>query len=258
VIRRRSSRRRRGAAVLSEVERVRVDERRADACALLGTGAAGRFRIADAPVAYVLAHASSDLARHAELLDPLPTAGSVRVSATPTRVAGHWHLDVATRDQPGLLAAFSGVLEARDIDVTQAVLATWPDGAALQAFTVRGSRLPDFTVLQHELTASLASSLACHPVANASVTFDSETSALYTGCEVVAADRPGLLHSIAVTIAAVGVDIHAAGVTTRDGVAYDRFDLSDARGEKLDRALEQRIVAQLQTGTHPLTLPAVR
>jgi [protein-PII] uridylyltransferase len=193
-----------------------------------------------------------------ELLDPLPTAGTVRVSATPTRVAGHWHLDVATRDQPGLLAAFSGVLEARGIDVTQAVLATWPDGAALQAFTVRGSHLPDLTELQHELTASLATSLACHPVANASVAFDSKTSVLYTGCEIVAADRPGLLHSIAVTIAAVGVDIHAASVTTRDGVAYDRFDLSDGRGQKLDRALEQRIVAQLRTGTHALTLPALR
>jgi [protein-PII] uridylyltransferase len=240
---------------LSEVERVHVVERRADACALLGTGSARTTRIADAPVAYVLAHPSTDLARHAELLDPLPTAGTVRVSATPTCDPGHWHVDVATRDQPGLLAAFSGVLEAGDIDVTQAVLATWPDGAALQAFTVRAARLPELTELQRELTASLATSFACHPVANASVTFDSETSALYTGCEVVAADRPGLLHSIAVTLAAVGVDIHAASVTTRDGVVYDRFDLSDARGDKLDRALEERIVEQLQAGTHPLTLP---
>jgi [protein-PII] uridylyltransferase len=258
MIRRRTSRRRRAGDVLSDVERVRVDQRRADSCGLLTDGAAGASRIADAPVAYVLAHASSDLARHAELLDPLPTAGTVRVSATPTRVAGQWHLDVATRDQPGLLAAFSGVLEARDIDVTQAVLATWPDGAALQAFTVRAARLPELTELQRELTASLATALACHPVANASVAFDSETSALYTGCEIVAGDRPGLLHSIAVTIAAVGVDIHAASVTTRDGVAYDRFDLSDGRGQKLDRTHEQRIVAQLHTGTHPLTLPASR
>ena len=54
-----------------------------------------------------------------------------------------------------------------------------------------------------------------------------------TLCEVTAPDRPGFLHAIAVNFAQDGIDIHAAAVTTVDGVARDRFDLTDSAGNQL-------------------------
>ena len=41
---------------------------------------------------------------------------------------------VGARDRLGLLAAASGALDDRDLEVRRAVVATWPDGAALEAF----------------------------------------------------------------------------------------------------------------------------
>ena len=205
-------------------------------------------RMADAPPGYLHVHDPSDIARHSDLLSSVPAVGEVRVVVTPGRTSGSWHLDVAARDRPGLLAAFTGVLAIWGVDVVQAVLATWDDGAALEAFVVRSVVPPDAVALQAALTASLERSLWSPPVPDASVTFDREASSLYTACEVRAVDRPGLLHAVAVAFATAGADVHAAGITTVDGVACDRFDLSDGRGAKLDAALEEAVRAHVAAG----------
>jgi len=147
---------------------------------------------------------------------------------------------VAARDRVGLLAAFTGVLAARGIDVVQAVLATWDDGAALQAFVVRHAGPPPCAELQREFAAALHRPLRARPLAGASVAFDHRASTAYTACEVVAPDQPGLLHAVAVAFALAGFDVHAASVDTRGGMARDRFDLTDSRGRKvrLDRAVK--------------------
>jgi predicted amino acid-binding ACT domain protein len=194
---------------LEREHRQQVEQRIASARALL-VGDDDRMveRITGAPPGYLLAHPSSVIVRHCEMLEPLPSAGEMRVVVTPTATPGRWNLDVATFDRPGLLAAFTGVLHRAGIDVTQAVLATWDDGGARW-------------------------------------TFDHSASPLYTACEVTASDEPGLLHAIAAAMAAAGVDIHAARVTTVDGLARDYFDLSDRLGNKLDRAREDAIVEGL-------------
>jgi [protein-PII] uridylyltransferase len=155
---------------------------------------------------------------------------------------------VASRDRSGLLAAFTGVLVGSGIEVVQAVLATWDDGGALEAFVVRSANPPDSQGLQNAFEASLEVPLSSPAVADAHVTFDDGASALYTCCDVRAADRPGLLHAMAVAIAAAGADVHAARVTTIDGVARDRFDLSDRSCHKLDATLEEAIRAGVLCG----------
>ena len=205
-------------------------------------------RIATAPAVYALAHSSSDIARHGQLLEPLCRTGEVRVLATPGRVPGTWNLDLASLDQPRLLALFTGILVHEAIDVERAVLATWDDGAALQALVVRGRRMPDVVALQESLEWSLSQGLFAPPVRDATVTFDQSASDLYTACEVTAPDRPGLLHAIAVAIAAAGADIHAASVETIDGVARDRFDLSDEQHQKLQPIIAGVIEQALRSG----------
>lgn len=228
-----------------------VARRSAAAVRLLADDPASAARIADAPAGYILAHDSSDIARHCALLSTAMGAGEVRVVATPGRALGAWHLDVAARDRPGLLAAFTGVLAARRTNVVQAVLATWDDGGALEAFVVRSSSPPDVGELQAAFEASLDQQQSSPAIGDAEVLFDGELSAVYTACEIRAADRPGLLHAFAVAIAAAGADVHAAKVTTIGGVAIDRFDLSDADGHKLGPTLEAAICAHVRDGVAP-------
>jgi [protein-PII] uridylyltransferase len=202
-------------------------------------------RIAGAPPAYLMVHTSSVIVRHCEMLEPRPALGETRVVVTPTVASGRWHLDVATADQAGLLAAFTGVLHEAAIDVERAVIATWPDGGALQSFVVAVDRAPDTNELERAFSGALGMVPRARPVVGARVTFDQTASPLYTACQVQAVDEPGLLHAITAAMAAAEVDIHAARVTTVDGMAVDHFDLSDRAGHKLDRVREDAIVAGL-------------
>jgi UTP:GlnB (protein PII) uridylyltransferase len=234
--------------MLADEYRGPVVSRQRAAIRIVGQGSPAAARIATAPPGYLLAHGSSDVARHCGLLSPLPAPAEARMVATPGQGPGEWCLDVASRDRPGLLAAFTGVFARSGIEVVQAVLATWDDGGALEAFVVRSPDPPDVHLLEQAFEASLDQPLWSPAVADAEVSFDDQASLLYTRCDVRAADRPGLLHAVAVAIAAAGVDVHAARVTTVDGVARDRFDLSDRRGGKLDPPLEMAIVDRVQRG----------
>ena len=235
---------------IDEDHRGQAVNRRRAATRLVGATSLAAARIATAPAGYLLAHRSSDIARHAALLAGLPLPGEVRVVVTPGQAPGVWHLDVASRDRPGLLAAFTGVFVDSGIDVVQGVVATWDDGAALEAFVVNSADAPDPHSLQKALEASLDAPLSSPPVADALVTFDDEASPLYTRGDIVAADRPGLLHALAVAIATAGADVHAARVTTTDGLACDHFDLSDPAGNKLDARLEESIRSAVLAGVN--------
>jgi UTP:GlnB (protein PII) uridylyltransferase len=64
--------------------------------------------------------------------------------------------------------------------------------------------------------------------------FDNSASPWHTICEVITPDEVGLLHVIATAFAAARVDVVAATVVLHDGLADDRFEIVDARGDKLD------------------------
>jgi [protein-PII] uridylyltransferase len=225
-----------------------IERRRAAALRIVGDRRALADRITAAPDGYVLAHDSTDIVRHCALLSPLPSEREARAVVTPGRAPGEWHLDVGSRDQVGLLAAFAGVLVASGIDVVQAVLATWADGGALQAFIVRAAVAPDAHALERAFEASLRVPLASDPVDSADVVFDDEASELYTRCDLRSPDQPGLLHAFAVAIAAAGADVHAARVATIDGVAHDVFDLSERGGGKLAPPTRDAIRTLVRTG----------
>lgn len=227
--------------------RPQLDARLAQAAPLV-TDDAVRARIEASPAGYALAHSAGDIARHATLLEPLPATGEVRVVSTPGREAGTWNLDIASYDQPGLLAKFTGVLVHESIEIVRAVLATWDDGAALQALIVKTSSEPDVVALQRALEWSLDQGMTAPPVDGTSVYFDQQASSVYTACKVTGPDRPGLLHAIAVAITNAGADIHAASVETQGGLAIDRFDLSDADHRKLASDVRLAIATNLRTG----------
>ena len=178
------------APTIDEQYAPQVRARLAKAAPLV-TSDAIRARVEAAPAGYALAHGPEDIARHATLLEPLPGQNEVRVVCTPGLEPGSWRLDIAAFDQPGLLAKFTGVLVHESIEIVRAVLATWDDGAALQALVVKSSSEPDVVALQRSLAWSLGQSMTAPPVEGTNVSFDQHASSVYTACAVTGPDRPG-------------------------------------------------------------------
>lgn len=224
-----------------------VERRRAETLRLVGEGAASE-RVRSAPLGYLMTQESASIARHVPLLDPLPPLRRVRVSVH-TGASGTWRLAVVSRDRTGLLAVVTSALAEQGLEVTSAAAATWSDGAALETFVVTGTQAPDAGITETAITASMGRPLSADPVADAEITFDHDSSPWYSLCEVRAPDRPRLLRSLAVALAAAGADIHLATVTTVDGMAVDRFELTDRSGAKLARHDEEAIRAALEAGT---------
>ncbi len=123
-----------------------VERRRSEAVRIVGAETPAAARVNDAPLGYLLAQSSSAVARQCEFLDPVAPRRRPRVEVAADDVGGgsdHWRIEIAARDQPGLLAAATDVLSSAALHVVEAIIATWPDGAALESFLVRSSVPPD-------------------------------------------------------------------------------------------------------------------
>jgi Kef-type K+ transport system membrane component KefB len=232
--------------------------RRQAALALAGDDADVRRRVEDAPRSYVVRQDPATIARQAALLRTVPPRGSVAVEVTPGGDCV-W-VDVGARDRHGLLAAVTGALADIGLDVSHAIVATWPDGAAIESYCVRssdpsamsgtaaaagngsGESLPDADMLRHAIESGFDDELDSPPLPEAQVSFDHRASPWHTVCEVEAPDKPSLLHILATGFTAAGVDVVSATVTSHEGVAYDRFELTDTDGGKLDAEAEEAIV----------------
>ena len=251
-----------------------LERRRAEAVRLAGTNEAVADRIRHAPRAYLLTQEADDVARQAALLEPLPSRSRARVgvSATeprPGSVLGsvsEWRVEVAVRDRPALLATVSGVLADVELDVIDAVIATWPDGGALESFRVRRARVdpgisddeqidrarpPEPERFEEAIVSAFDRPLTSPPNPDATVIFDDAASPWHTLCEVRSPDRRGLLHMITVGLASAGADVHSARLVTADGQAVDRFELTDRTGRKLDADMKEAIIAAVTGGVSP-------
>ena len=217
-----------------------AEQRLRDACREAGAGTAAADRLEHAPRAWLLAHEPEALARMAALVEPLPFRGDVRIGVAP---AGRrrWRVELACRDERGLLAVLTAALSEAGLEIRDAGIAGWPDGGVADSFTVRSETAPDADELRRHIAAARRRALVAPPVPDAVVAFDDEGSPWHTLCTVEAADRPGLLHTLAVAFASCGADVHAARATTDAGVARDHFQLTGARGEKLGPDAEEAI-----------------
>jgi Kef-type K+ transport system membrane component KefB len=239
-----------------------VGRRQAMAIRLAGAEPDVVDRIERAPRAYILAIDEAALARHARLLAEVHGRGTAVRFATAG--VGHW-LDVAAPDRPGLLAAVTSVLAAEGIGVIDAVLATWDDGAALESFRIATDGTLEAGRLSAQITRAVDAPLESTPIAGALVTFNDAVSPWHTVCVVEAPDKPGLLHTLATAFAAAGASVRAARIATEDGIARDRFELTTARGDKLDdvhreevrRFIAAGVVTRRRRWRQPRLEPAV-
>jgi [protein-PII] uridylyltransferase len=197
----------------------------------------------EAPPAPVLADA------YADLVD----AGRLAVTATP--VAGGLEVTVVGPDRVGMLASVAGVLSLNRLTVRSASTQT-AGSIAIQVWQV----LPEYgeppaqVRLREDVRRALEGSLDVAerlavredaaavrpgvPVPPARVDVLPHASAAATVLEVRAHDRPALLHKIGAALAAAGVDVRSALVTTLGSEAVDVFYVVGPDGEPLspDRA----------------------
>ena len=225
--------------------------RRDEALALVGLDEkAVADRILHAPRPYLLSELPERIVAHARLMEPRPDRREIRM-VIGSRAGHGLTIDVAARDQTGLLASVTEVFADHDLDVISAQVATWGDGAALESFVVEvrpGSNVPDVATLGPEIRAHLDTRLEAEALPEAQIAFDDAGSPWYTICEVRHPDRPGLLAQIATGLALAGASVHSADLETVDGVAIDRFTLTDREGNKLGRVQKDAIRSAVRDG----------
>ncbi|CAN5536732.1 hypothetical protein BH10ACT2_BH10ACT2_14560 [soil metagenome] len=198
------------------------------------TDSAATERLRLAPAAYLLAHEPEEIARQALLIEPLPRSGIVRVAVSSQPTADHWKIDIACRDSGGLLARLTDVLTTRGINIVSADIATWPDGAVLDSFTVRASAEPDPRELALSMELRLRKTLRRTPKPRLVLTFDNDALPWHTLCIVTGPDEPGALMAVSAAFAAAKIVVHSARVASFGGAVSDRFAVSDRLGRKLD------------------------
>jgi Kef-type K+ transport system membrane component KefB len=93
-----------------------AEQRRAEAVRRSGGGAVAQ-RLEHAPRSYLLGQDPVSLARQAALLEPLPPRGTARIAVTAGPSPRTWRVEVACRDQRGLLAVVTGAVTDLGLDV---------------------------------------------------------------------------------------------------------------------------------------------
>ena len=207
-------------------------------------------RLATAPRAWLLAHPPPELARQASLLDPPLRPGRYRVAAADDRV------DVVTGDRRGVLAAVANAVTRDGLVIDRAATATWPDGAVIMTFAVDGDIPAPAALAERLRRASFVS--GANPIPGVNLDFDDQASPWHTVVDVTAPDRPGLLASLAAAFSAAGLSIHSLEATTTDGVAHDRFELTDRHGVKVSEADRAKVDAMLRPRANPPSTRNIR
>lgn len=218
-------------------------------------GAVDHF-FASLPTAYFERTRARTIARHLALLDRLEQSPPVAIEVNPRPRRGYSQLHVAARGRVGLLAAVCGVLSAHGLDIILADLHTTTDGRVLDVFRVRevGGGAPEddparWDPVLHDLRRVLnkeirAADLIAHPEGRfhwpdgppieTRATFDQRISETCTVVDVIARDRPGLLHAVVQVIADHDCSVELARITTEGDAVHDIFYVQTPDGQKLD------------------------
>jgi UTP:GlnB (protein PII) uridylyltransferase len=220
--------------------------RRSEALELAGTLAA-KERIENTSAQHLLAYEPATLARHASLVEPVPTQGKVRVEVHPTSANDMWIIDIATRDQRGLLARLCAALVDEGLEVTSAAISTWADGAVLDTFTVRCPIKPDAEKVAHAAQKRLATKLSLSSLPSTTttshlkLTLDNNSNPWNSIVVATGLDQPGVLQAIATAFAQARIEVHHARINTDGSAITDRFEVTTSKGRKITSQMLDKV-----------------
>ena len=223
-------------------------ESRLHAALALTSDEAIRARITHAPASYALTHTPQQLLDHALLVEPMPRSGDARIVVLPTQSNDQWLVNIACRDRSALLARLSGALSSLDLNVLNAEIATWADGAVLDIFTVQSSVEPRIGAVSDAVQRSLQTrnvKTSGGPF-KLTVRLDHSAHPWHSIMRVEGEDHTGLLRDITATLAKLKVVIHHAQIGTDQGRVHNMFEISDAHGRKLSEQASNKIIRALR------------
>lgn len=214
------------------------------------------------PSRYLHTHDAAQIERHLALSRRAEEAG---VAVEIRRQNGVFVAEVVTRDRPGLLAGLAAALSGFGLNILKAEAFANRRGEILDTFVFAD---PDRTlelnpsetdrlrlILERVATGRVQgkdllrqrpkpSPPSRHSRLAPRVSFDAEASAGSTLVEIVAEDRPGLLHDLAAAISREGCNIEVVLIDTKAHKALDVFYVTK-NGAKLSEEDSARLKQSL-------------
>ncbi len=215
---------------------------------------------------YFMRHDAEEIAWHTRVLYYRPTTTEPIVKARPNQIGEGLQVMVYVADQSALFARLCGVFSKLGYSIVDAKIHTTRHGFALDSFVLLdpSHQLPYrdmVALLEHDLverlktrppleppiTGRLSRQLKHFPI-TPEVSIRPDEKGQYYVMSVVAADRPGLLYSIALVLSRHGIDLHTAKIATLGERVEDIFLIS---GNELSQTatlvrLEQELLEALQ------------
>lgn len=216
---------------------------------------------------YFLRHDTEEIAWHARVLYYRPSPEQPIVKARTSPVETGLQVMIYTRDQKDLFARLCGFFSRQGYSIMDAKIHTTSHGYALDSFVLLdpghdASNYRDvIALIEHELTDRLtrqapidapaggriSRQLKHFPITPA-VSLQPDERGNYFILSVVAADRPGLLYTVASTLAEHGINVHGAKIVTLGERAEDVFLVSsrslDHSGKTVQ--LESELIEKLR------------
>jgi [protein-PII] uridylyltransferase len=189
---------------------------------------------------------------------------------------GYTELNVCTYDSdtPGLFSRIAGILASKGINILGARIYTSQEGVVIDCIhvsppdetmredpsywkeieetirsVVQRTQRVEEVLVEHQPPSYLSKKRGRRTPPR--VQFDNEISKKYTVIDVYAEDRLGLLYRITATLAALGIQIHSAKVTTEMNRAIDAFYVTDIFGDQITdpqklEKIQERLLTELQ------------
>lgn len=215
---------------------------------------------------YFMRHDAEEIAWHTRVLYHQPETTEPIIKARPNQIGEGLQVMVYVADQSALFARLCGAFSKLGYSIVDAKIHTTRHGYALDSFVLLdpahempyrdmatllehdlAARLKNLPPLEAPVTGRLSRQLRNFPL-TPEVGIRPDEKGQYYVMSIVAADRPGLLYSIALILARHGIALHTAKIATLGERAEDTFLLS---GRNLAQTatlvkLEQELLEALQ------------
>jgi [protein-PII] uridylyltransferase len=222
------------------------------------------------PQRYLLVHSAEEVMQHMAMADEFGQ-DPVQVDLKRGR---HWYeLTLVTQDRPSLFATLTGVLAAWGMNIVKANAFSNQAGTVVDSlyftdrFRTLELNLSEWQRFKQSIAAVLAGSAdlekmlrdrqrgeknaAVKVMVTTRIDFDDESSSTSTLLQVIAQDRPRLLHRISSCLSQQGCNIEIALIDTEGQMAIDAFYLT-SQGKKLTAAQQKKVEKELLEGLKSL------
>jgi len=232
------------------------------------TGAKFKAFLEGFPRRYLQVHTAEEVMRHLQMAEGL-SFDSVQVELKRGR---HWYeLALVTRDRPFLFATLAGVLAAWGMNIVKANAFSNQSGTVVDTlyftdrFRTLELNLSEWDRFRRSVTSVLLGEADLGKMlrdrqrsekgaiakvkVETKIEFDDSSSATTTIVQMIAQDRPRLLHRIASCLSQQSCNIEIALIDTEGQMALDTFYLT-SRGKKLSadhqRRVEKALIEELR------------